>query len=187
MADIAARADVGVASLYRRYPTRQALVHALCLYAMGAIAGAAMDCVRRLGEPTAEPWAEFVGFIAEAVAAGAGSMRTLAGTFHADAELAAAAAAMNSGIQQVVSEVQRRGAVRSDVSAADLTQFFEMLRAIRVGDHRRSDELRQRYLRLFSTALRASPAAEAENLVVPAPEWDEISTTWNSGIRPTSR
>ena len=94
---------------------------------------------------------------------------------------------MNSGIQQVVSEVQRRGAVRSDVSAADLTQFFEMLRAIRVGDHRRSDELRQRYLRLFSTALRASPAAEAENLVVPAPEWDEISTTWNSGIRPTSR
>lgn len=177
MAEIAACADVGVASLYRRYPTRQTLVHQLCLRAMDSIAAAADACVHRLDDQDAEPWPEFLAFLSSALADGAGAMRALAGTFHADAELARAAAQMNAEIGKVLALTQARGAVRADVTAADITQFFEMLRAIRIGDRRRSDHLRQRYLHLFAPALKTATAGD--ELPIPSPHWDEISTTWN--------
>lgn len=177
MAHIANRAGVGVASLYRRYPTRQALVHQLCLHAMASITYAADSCAHRLRDPAVDPWAAFTEFISAALDSGAGAMRALAGTFHADTELAAGAAQMNIGIQRVVSGGQQRGALRADITAADITQFFEMLRAVRIGDRPRSDELRQRYLALFVTALQ--PTEASSQLPVQAPTWTEISTTWN--------
>lgn len=176
MADIAARAEVGVASLYRRYPTRQALVHQLCLRAMTSITTAAETCTRRLDDPTADAWPEFVAFLSSALAAGAGAMRALAGTFDADTDLGDAAAQMNTEIQHTVTLGQNRGALRRDITAADITQFFEMLRAIRIGDHQRNDELRKRYLQLFATALHAASATEP--LPVSAPQWNEINATW---------
>ncbi|MGI8879148.1 MAG: TetR/AcrR family transcriptional regulator [Jatrophihabitans sp.] len=177
MAEIAELAGVGVASLYRRYPTRQELAHQLCLRAMDSISAAADACRLQLKDPATEPWPEFLGFITAAIAAGAGAMRALAGTFDAGPDLSRAAAQMNKAIQQVVRLAQRRGAVREDVTAADITQFFEMLRAIRAGTPQRSDELRQRYLLLFSGALRTVPVRH--ELTVAAPRWQEVSATWN--------
>ena len=177
VAEIADVAGVGVASLYRRYPTRQELVHQLCLRAIGAISGAADACRRRLEDPNTDPWKEFLRFIAVAMSAGAGAMRSLAGTFDAGPDLAREAAGMNEVIGHVVHLLQQRGAVREDVTAADITQFFEMLRVIRVGTPQRSDELRQRYLQLFGEALRGS--AERDELAVEAPSWQEINSNWS--------
>ena len=177
MAEIADLAGVGVASLYRRYPTRQDLAHDLCVRAMGSISTAADACRRQLEDPQTEPWEEFFGFLETAIAAGAGAMRALAGTFHAGSDLAGEAAQMNDAIQQVVRLAQHRGAVRDDVTAADLTQFFEMLRAVRVGAPSQSDKLRGRYLQLFGGALRAVPVRD--ELTVAAPGWPEISAAWN--------
>lgn len=177
MADIADRAGVGVASLYRRYPTRQALVHQLCLDAMRAIGTGASTCARQLSNLDADPRAAFEAFLSSALAAGAGAMRSLAGTFDADAELARAAQQMNASMQEAVTIAQRRGAVRSDVVAADITQLFEMLRAVHVGDRVRSDELRERYLALFSSAL--TPSAVTSELPFGPPSWSEVSDTWN--------
>lgn len=182
MAEIAELAGVGVASLYRRYPTRRHLAQELCTRAMASIAAAADASRLRLEDPAAEPWTEFVHFITTALAAGAGSMRALAGTVHAGPDLAQQAAEMNDAIQHVVRLAQQRGAVRPDITAADLTQFFEMLRAIRVGTPQQSDELRQRYLQLFAGALRAVPVHH--ELSVPAPRWPDISAAWD---QPPSR
>jgi AcrR family transcriptional regulator len=177
MAEIAELAGVGVASLYRRYPTRQDLAHDLCVRAMGSISAAAEACRAQLEDPATEPWEQFVELLRTAMAAGAGAMRALAGTFHAGSDLAREAARMNDSIQQVVRLAQQRGAVRDDVTAADLTQLFEMLRAVRVGGPQQSDQLRQRYLELFGAALRAVPVRH--DLSVPAPSWPEVSATWN--------
>ena len=183
MAEIAERAGVGVASLYRRYPTRQALAHELCLHAMGSISEAAKLCRLQLEDATADPWDAFVGFLAGAINAGAGAMRALAGTFEAGAELGREAAKMNKTIQRVLQLAQERGAVREDISAVDITQFFEMLRAIRVGSPHRSDELRQRYLHLFCVALQATP--KVHPIPVEAPRWREISAAWNQPAGPS--
>jgi hypothetical protein len=53
--------------------------------------------------------------------------------------------------------------------------LFEQLRAVRLGDERRTGELQRRYLALVMQALRAPGAGP---LPGPPPGWDEIRRRW---------
>src|SRR3954452_22402880 len=76
MADIARRAGVGIGTLYRRYPSKQALVLHLCQDGMERLEAVARTALERDGE------AWFAAFMQEGLAAGAGSLgAALAGTF----------------------------------------------------------------------------------------------------------
>ena len=123
-----------------------------------------------------DPWEAFVGFVAAAVEAGAGSLRGLAGTFTPDDFLNRVAVDMAGLMQQVLERAQAEGAVRDDITTNDVGLFFEMLRAIRVGDAARSDALRRRYIEMLSPSFRAP--ANGELSVAPA-SWAEISGAWN--------
>ncbi|HEY1508397.1 MAG TPA: TetR/AcrR family transcriptional regulator [Solirubrobacteraceae bacterium] len=173
MAEIAARAHVGVGSLYRRFPSKEALAYRLCLDGMSALADVARDSLDDLRRE--DPWQVFVGFIHGAIEAGAGSLRGLAGTFVPDDALNRVAVEMAALIQELLDRVQAAGAVRDDITANDVGLFFEMLRAIRVGDPKRSDQLRGRYIDLFAPGFR--PAAS--KLRGTPPTWAEISGPWN--------
>ncbi|MGZ4196591.1 MAG: TetR/AcrR family transcriptional regulator [Solirubrobacteraceae bacterium] len=173
MAEIAARAGVGVGSLYRRFPSKEALAYRLCLDGMSALADLARETLEVIDDG---PWEHFVAFIGDAIDAGAGSLRGLAGTFEADEDLNHVAQQMSGLIQQVVQRAQAAGAVRDDINANDVGRFFEMLRGIRVGDAGRSNTLRRRYIALFTPAFRA-PAESP--LPGPPPTWQEIAAAWN--------
>src|ERR1700744_2135490 len=69
MAEIAARAGVGVGSLYRRFPSKEALAYRLCLDGMSALADLARRTIEVIDD---DPWEHFVAFIGDAVDAGAG-------------------------------------------------------------------------------------------------------------------
>src|SRR5690349_22436339 len=84
MAEIAARAGVGVGSLYRRFPSKEALAYRLSRDGMNALADLARRTLDVLDE---DPWNAFVAFIGDAIDAGAGSLRGLAGTFEPDEDL----------------------------------------------------------------------------------------------------
>jgi AcrR family transcriptional regulator len=173
MAEIAARAGVGVGSLYRRFPSKEALAYRLSLDGMNALA----DLARRTLEVIDhDPWNEFVAFIGGAIDAGAGSLRGLAGTFEADEDLNRVAQEMSALIQDVVERAQAAGAVRDDINANDVGRFWEMLRAIRIADPDRSNTLRKRYVALFVPAFRAPGASP---LPGPPPTWQEIAAAWN--------
>jgi AcrR family transcriptional regulator len=174
MAEIAARAGVGVGSLYRRFPSKEALAYRLCLDGMNAIAGVARDALAAMDE--GDPWDAFVGFVSGAVQAGAGSLRGLAGTFTPDDVLNRVAVDMAGLMQQVLERAQAAGAVRDDINTNDVGLFFEMLRAVRVGDAARSDALRLRYLEMLMPAFRAPASSE---LTVPPASGAEISGAWN--------
>ncbi len=173
MAHIASRAGVGVGSLYRRYPSKEALVHRLCLDGMNAISGAARTS---LAEIEKDPWAAFVAFLHRAMDAGAGSLRGLAGTFEPDDQLNTAAAELASLMRQLLTRAQAAGAVRDDITANDIGLLFEMLRAIRIGDNTRSDALRQRFIDLLIPALRAPASSK---LTQPPITRQEIAAAWN--------
>jgi AcrR family transcriptional regulator len=173
MAEIAARAGVGVGSLYRRFPSKEALAYRLCLDGMSALADLARRTIEVIDE---DPWDHFVAFIGDAMDAGAGSLRGLAGTFEADDDLNHVAQQMSRLIGEVLQRAQAAGAVRDDINANDVGRFFEMLRAIRVGDAERSNTLRRRYIALFAPAFQAPGTGP---LPGPPPTWQEIAAAWN--------
>ena len=173
ISDIVAEAGVGVASLYRRFASRDDLVRRLALHAMAAIEDAARAALEQVER---DPWAAFTGFIVAAMDAGAGSMSAYAGTFQAGDELNDAGARLGAQIEALLTATRAAGVVRGDITGLDVLQLFEMLRAVNVGSPERSAQLRRRYIELIAPALRA---VNSETLSEPAPTWDEIVAVWN--------
>jgi AcrR family transcriptional regulator len=169
LALVARRAGVGIGSLYRRYPSKEALVARLCLEAVlqvEAQARVALDRARSY------PWGAFVGFVTGALAEGGALLIAgLAGTFTPDEELLAASERLQGAVRELLESVQAAGAVRPDVTAEDLALLFRQLRAIRLDDEQRAFTLRRRYLELTLQAFHASGAAP---LPGPAPAWKDL-------------
>src|SRR5215217_7635231 len=89
IADIARRAGVGIGTLYRRYPSKEALVQHLCLDGMRQLEAVTRAALRRVDE---DPWEAFATWMREGLEAGAGSLgATLAGSFTPTEELLGAA------------------------------------------------------------------------------------------------
>ncbi len=176
IADVASEAGVGVASLYRRFSGRDDLARKLALFAMAAIEQAARIALTRVDD---DPWGAFIDFVVSAMDAGAGSMSAFAGTFQAGDELNAAGASLSERIDELLTRAQEAGAVRADLTGLDMLQLFEMLRAIRVGTHERSDRLRLRYIEMLTPALRAPVSAP---LSEPPPSWGEVLAMWNPAV-----
>jgi AcrR family transcriptional regulator len=175
MADIARRAGVGIGTLYRRYPSKEALVLHLCL-----------DGMRRLEEVTrtaltqldGDPWEAFAGYMNAALDAGAGALgAALAGTFTPTPELLTAARDLYAAGGELIERVQAAGALRADVTQEDVNLIFEQLRAVRLGDDARSAALQRRYLALVLQARKAPGAAP---LPGPPPGWTEIRDRWSA-------
>jgi AcrR family transcriptional regulator len=170
---IADEAGVGIASLYRRFKNRDELVRRISLHAMSQITAEADTHRERL---VSSPWKVFVDFIAAAMAVGAGSMETFAGTFDPGEELNRAGQDLYEAIAKLVAEAQRLEAVRDDIGPLDLFQIFHMLRSVRVGTAERDTALRRRYIDLLLPSLRAG---RSEPLTEPAPSWEEQLSVWN--------
>jgi AcrR family transcriptional regulator len=174
MAQIAARAGVGIGTLYRRYPSRDALVAQLCLHAVRQVEAEAYVALDRA---RAHPWGAFVGFMTKSVTDGAGSLAVaLAGTFSPTDELRAAAQSLHQAVEQLLDCAQAASAVRADLTTEDVGLLLEQLRAVRVADPDRAATLRRRYLWLALQALHAQGAAP---LPGPPPAWEEIRGRWD--------
>ena len=169
MAQVASRAGVGVATLYRRYASREALVAETWLESVREVeaqARVALDRARMF------PWGAFVGFMTASVASGMGALAAALAEAGAPAEdLVAAERSMGAAIGELLGVAQSAGAVRPDVSVEDIRLLFEQLHAVRATDAAREATLRRRYLELVLQALRAPGAAP---LPGPAPEAAEL-------------
>jgi AcrR family transcriptional regulator len=173
MADIARRAGVGIGTLYRRYPSKEALVLHLCQDGMERLEAVALGALDRIRD---DPWTVFSEFMEDALAAGAGSLgAALAGTFTPTQELLAAARRLHTAVQQVIARAHDDGALREDVTQEDVNLVFEQLRAVRLGGEKRTAALQRRYLALALQGMRAPGAAP---LPGPAPSWKEIQQRW---------
>jgi AcrR family transcriptional regulator len=175
MADIARRAGVGIGTLYRRYPSKEALVLQLCLDGMRRLEAVTRAALARVDE---DAWEAFVAFMRDGLDAGAGSLgAALAGTFTPTEELLAAARDLYTVGQELIERVKAAGALRADITQEDVNLLFEQLRGVRLGDEERTADLQRRYLALVLQALRAPGAVP---LPGSPPGWAEIRGRWQS-------
>lgn len=171
MADVAQRAGVGQATLYRRYTSKNELLNVVCTDGMTAVVTAARQALADDGDP----WAVFTSFMVGYIQSGGPAQLNFAGKFDPDESLYALAKRANRLTSKVVAKARAAGILRADVTAADLGLLAGQLSTIRSGDRCRDQELQRRYLTLLLDGLRAPGHT---TLPGRAPGFAEIENRW---------
>ena len=167
-----------MSALYRRYTSKEELLQRICAdgldrYIAEVEAALALD---------GDAWQSFAAFMAGAVEANTNSLVSrLAGTFTPTPEMYAAADRAQRLNVELFERTKASGAIREDVEVNDLGLIFEQLAAIRLGDERRTAELRRRYLQLFLDAIHRP---SDEPLPGRAPTWHELAERWSPTASP---
>jgi AcrR family transcriptional regulator len=170
MAAVARRAGVGVGSLYQRFASKQELITELLLAGMR---GLIEDAAKAAADP--DPWQALAGFIQRSVAAGEGAVASLAAWSPAIEAQQRLAAELREAIEQLVDRAREAGAVRPELTAADVYVLFTQLRVGSFFDPKRGRQLQRRILALTLDGMR-QPSSPP--LPGPAPTWAEIEQRW---------
>jgi AcrR family transcriptional regulator len=148
--DVAERAGVGIGTLYRHFPTRQALFEAVYVDEVEAIAQAADDLTALPPWEALTQWLErYVGFAATKRALNEALMET---NPNADVLLACRTAIIGAGTP-LVERAQRAGVVRSDTNFVDVVRMVGAIALVPTED----PEEKKRLLELALDGLRYRP------------------------------
>ncbi|MFB9487237.1 TetR/AcrR family transcriptional regulator, partial [Nonomuraea dietziae] len=122
VASIAARAGVGIGSLYRRYRTKEELFQRLSALSLEHWNEAA-----ERGLADDDPWRGLKGFITACVEFGQGSLSPVAGTIEVTEQMAASSARGDELLAALVARAHEAGVLRADVTAVDISLLIEQL------------------------------------------------------------
>ena len=171
--DVARQAGVGVGTVYRRFPDKEALVDALFEERMGALVSLAARALRAPDE-----WAALVWFLEQAgaqLAADRGLRQILMFTTYGRNRTGEARACLKPVVTELVTRAQAAGAVRADLSPTDIPMIEFMLATVAGYAHGTRPEVWRRYLGLILDGLRPHRAAPSA-LPEPALSPDEMQT-----------
>jgi len=153
MSTIAAAAGVGVGTLYRRYPNREALLEALTLRAFRLV----LECAEN-AENLNEPGLATLSSFLDCVISHADQLilPLHGGPLPVDAETLGARSTVHQALQRILDRGWRDGTIRADVTARDIIVLTALL-AQQLPDNRGSDQAPRRLKAFFLDGL-ASPA-----------------------------
>jgi AcrR family transcriptional regulator len=120
--EIARRAGVGHATVFRRFPTKEALIGAVVLArvrAVGEIADAALE-----RDDPGEAFRDFVWKVAELHASDKTAFEGIAARCRDVPGIAEAKAAVNASVGRLVERAQKAGAVRRDIDSSDVPMLI---------------------------------------------------------------
>jgi AcrR family transcriptional regulator len=153
--DVAARAGVGVGTVYRRFPDKEALLGALFDDKLRAVIEVAE---RATQEP--DSWTALVGFLralTDMQSQNRGLHEVLNGSEYCQDRVAEARNEFSPLIERLLARAQADGHVRADLEPSDLTVILLMLNAVALFSHQTRADLWQRELDLVLEGLRARP------------------------------
>ena len=172
ISEVASRAGVGIAALYHRYPSKNALLAELCLDGQDVY----IELVDKALASTDDPWTAYVQWLCDIVAADTHALTVhLAGHFKPDERHAARTERMIAGTVELFQRVQETGVLRPGLTFLDVAFLLELLAKTRLGDNARTAELRQRQLTIIIDGLSARGSTE---LPGKPPSWQEQVSRW---------
>ncbi|MDX2391235.1 MULTISPECIES: TetR/AcrR family transcriptional regulator [unclassified Streptomyces] len=157
--EIARRAGVGNATLYRHFPDRSTLVHHVVLYVTGRVAALAEDALAQ--EP--DPFTALCRFAHAAADERIGALCPMlaAGFDPEHPELIASRTALEEAVEALVAAGQDGGLVRTDIGVGDLMVALSQLsRPLPGTGCPDMDGYAHRHLQLFLDGLRAPARSE---------------------------
>jgi AcrR family transcriptional regulator len=122
VAAIAARAGVGIGSLYRRYRTKQELFQRLVLLSLDRWTEAAEE-----GLANPDPWDGLAHYLLAGFEIGQGSLGSIAGTIELTEEIVAKNRRADEAVDALVARARAAGVLRPDVTTTDLHLLVEQL------------------------------------------------------------
>jgi AcrR family transcriptional regulator len=154
--DIARRAGVGAGTLYRHFPTKEALFEAVLVAHIDRLARYGQELATT--DPPDEALFAFVGRLASEAASKRNLIDALSGAgLDVKATSSAAKAALEEVFQVLLARAQDAGLVRRDVQPADLMGLVMGACALATRD--RTDCSQSRMLAVVCAGLKAEPAA----------------------------
>jgi AcrR family transcriptional regulator len=177
IADVVARAGVNVASLYRRFASKEELLRRLCGDGLLTYIDIARRAVEDSERDGADPWQSFVRFAEEIVAADTHALTIrLAGRFRPTEEEQRNGAEAFGLNERLVRRAHEAGVLRDDFGPHDLSFVFEQISNLRGSTTRRTAEIRARFLAVQLDGLRA-PA----RTLLPGPPvtGEELRARWD--------
>ncbi|MCF2529724.1 TetR/AcrR family transcriptional regulator [Yinghuangia soli] len=185
--EIARQAGVGIATLYRRFPDRDALIRAVVLDTFGVMA----ETARNAEEHGTDAFDALRRFMHGALDAKMGAiMPMLAGRVEFDDEVDQARLAVGVPVQRILTTAQAQGLIRPEAVFGDIA--FMVVRLSRplpaITKILVDDDLAHRHLDIYLDGLRASDPAERLELRPPAvslADFDKLRGKFANGAVPT--
>jgi AcrR family transcriptional regulator len=154
--DVARRAGVGVGTVYRRFPDKEALTDALFTERLDALVALAEDA---LADP--DEWGSLVSFFEQAgalLAADRGLRQLFTFAAYGYDRVGQARARMQPLVTKLVTRAQAAGAVRADLRPTDVPLIEFMLAGVAEYARNTRPEVWRRYLALLLDGLRPARA-----------------------------
>jgi AcrR family transcriptional regulator len=165
---IAEKADVSIGTLYRRFPTREALVEALFEEKVERISGWAAEALQN-----PDPWEGFIGYLwqtAGSHAADQGLSEVMAGSTLAQEKITELRSRIAPVVTEVVERAKAGGRLRPDFAPQDVAMIMVMVRSAA----QKAPGAWRRYLELLLAG-----AQSREPLTVEPPSFDQVSPPFN--------
>ncbi len=163
--EIARRAGIGVGTVYRRFPERGELIHALFESRIAEM----VEIAERAAERP-DAWDGLVWFLERAIerqVADKGLKEVMVRTISEEAHKAIGRERLGPIIETVVARAQADGTLRADVATTDIGMNLMVISSMTT---KAQPELWRRYLALFVEGLRARPGQPPLPLVAPGDE-----------------
>jgi AcrR family transcriptional regulator len=171
IAEVAARAGVGMAALYRRYPSKEFLLASLCAEGQRVYIAEAETALAQPGDG----FEVFSDFLRRIVASDTHSLSgRLAGTFKPTEVHLKQALRLREVAEALFDRARSSGHLRTDLTLIDVGLLLEAIAFPQFGTKARTAELRQRLLALMIDGLRAGHSP----LPGSAPTWEEQERRW---------